>query len=181
MPTKIATLGRERTIATLARRLYKIEGRGRTDLQRRAEAALIAANPRLSRAEGFHAGRQIVVPAVSGLTHTEEVSTADADGKGLMGETALRLQALGSQIEDSFSRAFETRQKVLKHLDDARFVSEARAALPESRKLLSRTKTRLTREEEQAEAISKVFRQAVSGALEGVKALDEMARRTGPR
>jgi hypothetical protein len=178
MPTKIATLGRERNIVTLARRLYKIEGRGRTDLQRRAEAALIAVNPRLSSAEGFRAGRHIVVPTVSGLSHTEEVSTAD--GKGPMGETTLRLQALGSLIEDSFSRASKTRQKALKHLDDSKFVTEARGALPESTKLLSRTKDRLTREEEQFEARSKVFRKAVSAALEGVKALDEMARRTGP-
>lgn len=181
MPTKIATLGRERTIATLARRLYRIEGRGSTDLQHRAEAALIAANPRLSSAGGFHAGRRIVVPTLSGLTHTEDVSTADADGKGLMGETALRLQALGSQIEDSFSRASETRREALKHMDNTKFVTEARAALPESTTLLSRTKERLSREDEQVEAKSKVFRQAVSAALEGVKALDELSRRTGPK
>lgn len=176
MPTKIATLGRERTIATLARHLYKLEERGNADLRRRAEAALIAANPRLSTTEGFRAGTQIVVPTVNGVAHTDEIRAADADGKSLMNETTLRLQALGSQIEDSLSRASEVRQEVLNRLGDPKFVSEARSALPESTELLSKTKERITLEEEEAEEAGKRFQKAISEALENTQLLDELAR-----
>jgi hypothetical protein len=182
MPTTIATLGRERTVATLARRVYQIEGRGSSELQRRAEAALIAANPRLSSSDGFRSGGQVVVPAVPGLTRTEEeVSTATADSKGLTLETVQRLQALGSRIDDSVRRASENRKQMLKRLGDRKFVAEARTALPESAQHISRAEDRLIREEEQAAAVSERFRKAVSAAVEGVKVLDELARRIGPR
>ncbi|MEO0914970.1 MAG: hypothetical protein AAFY59_18635, partial [Pseudomonadota bacterium] len=71
MPTRIATLGRERRIATLARRVFEIEGPPRGEEQRRAEAALLRANPQLATAEGFRPGAAVVVPAVAGLRLTD--------------------------------------------------------------------------------------------------------------
>ena len=179
MPTSIATLGRERTIATLARRLYQFEGRGTNEAQRRAQAALIAANPRLSTTNGFRAGDQIVVPAVTGLKRTGNVRTSAADGEGLTNETSFRLQALGSQLEDSFHRASDRRQKTVKRLGDRRFVAEARTALRQSVEHITGARDRLRREEEEAEEVRARLRNAVSDALEGVKELDTLARKAG--
>lgn len=180
MPTTIATIGRERTVARLARRLYQIKGRGSAELQARAEAALIAANPRLASAEGFRTGAHIVVPPVKGLLRTEEVSSADADDKGLTRETTLRLQALGSRAEDSFRRASEDRKQTLQRLNDREFVAKARAALPESVKHIEGARDRLNREEEQAAKLAKQFQNAVFEALEGVKVLDALGRKSKP-
>jgi hypothetical protein len=181
MPTLIATLKRERDVSDLARRLCRIEGPGSAELQRRAEAALIAANPRLSSAEGFSSGGRIIVTAVPGLTRTDEVSTADPDDKGLTTETALRLQALGSRLEDGSRRAAEKRREVLERLGDREFVAAARAALPESVEQIAKARDRLKREEEQAGAVLERFRKALDAASEGLKVLDKLARRTGPR
>lgn len=179
MPTHIATLGRERSIATLARRLYQFKGRGSNEMLRRAQAALIAANPRLSKAEGFRSGDQIVVPAVAGLKLTKEVKTSAARGEGLATESSLRLQALSSRIEDSFHRASKKRQETLQRLTDRQFVAQARAALPESAKHIAEARGRLGREEEEAKIVVERLRNAVSGALDGIKSLDALARKTG--
>lgn len=177
MPTKIATIGRERTITTLARRLYKIDGQGRADVLRRAEAALIAANPRLSNATGFRSGMQIVVPAVSGVAHTEEVHRAKSDDKGLTSETTARLQALGSRIDDSFTQAAQDHEQLLKQFGDRSFVAQARRALPESAEHMTRTKERLRKEQVQAEKAKEQMQKAVSSAIESLKMLDELARK----
>jgi hypothetical protein len=176
MPTTIATLGRERTVATLARRLYQIEGRGSAALQHRAEAALLAANPRLSSAEGFRSGERVVVPAVPGLTRTEEVTTAAAERDGLTVEAALRLHALGSRIEDRFRSAADNRRQTRNRLDDQRFLAEARAALPESVELISKARDRLEHEERQAQEMEERLRKSVAEAIEGLEALENLAR-----
>jgi hypothetical protein len=180
MPTQIAKIGRERTLARLVRRLYKIEGRESAPLQRRAEAALLSANPRLARKEGFRNGATIVVPKVEGLEVSDEVSRARADSEGPIEETALRLQALASRIEDGFERESEKREKVLSRLDDREFRAAARKALPESVKVIEKTVDRLKREAETAEAERKRFDQALGEALKDLKALDALGRRSGP-
>ena len=177
MPTIIATLGRERSIATLARRLYRIEGSSRSELQRRAESALIAANPRLSVAAGFRSGASIVVPAVPGLMHTEEVHRAVSDDTGLTTEASARLQALGSRIDDSFTRAAQDRERLLKQLDNRRFVTQAQKALPESAEHIAKAKERLEKDQQTAPEKQEQIRKSVSEAIESLKILDELTRK----
>ena len=179
MPTKIATLGRERSIATLARRIYQIEGTGTNEMLRRAQAALLAKNPRLATASGFRSGDKIVVPAVAGLRMTKEVTTSAAKGEGLNKETSLRLQALGSRVEDDFRRGSDQRQETLKLLGDRAFVKEARAALPKSSKHIAEANDRLKREEEEAKEVHDRLQNVVSSALEGIEKLDALTRKTG--
>jgi len=177
MPTTVATLGRERTLSTLARRVYQIEGRGSAELQRRAEAALLRANPRLSSAEGFRAGDKIVVPAVPGLERSrDEISAAPVDRNGLNAETALRLEALGSRIQDRFRLAADERRRALERLDDDAFVAEARQALPSSIDLLAKTRERLKREEQQDTERSDALLKGVASALDSLKALEKVRR-----
>jgi hypothetical protein len=181
MPTRIATLGRERTVATLARRLYRIEGEGRGELQRRAEAALLAANPRLASPEGFRSGGRVLVPPVAGLTRTEEVVAADANGKGLVSEAVLRLQALESRVEDSFKLAADQRRDVLGRLDDRTFNAEAKKALAASVEHIKRTRERLKRTEEESQAAQERLQKAIASALDGMSALEAVFKKASPR
>ncbi len=181
MPIAIARLDRERTVGGLARRVYFIEGEGSAERLRQAEAALLAANPRLATPAGFRRGQPVRVPEVPGLRQTGIVERADADGEGLVGETALRLHALQSRFEDRFRQAAEARKVLAERLADARFVREARKALPESAELIEKTKERLAREEEEATETEDRLRKGLEAALEGVDALDKLARRVGPR
>jgi hypothetical protein len=181
MPTRIATLGRERTVATLARRLYQIEGEGKAELQRRAEAALLAANPRLATAEGFRSGGRVVVPAVAGLTLSKEAAAADASGAGLVSEASLRLQALESRVEDRFKRASDQRQDILNKLDDRTFNAEAKKALPESVEHIRKTRERLKRTEEESKVAQEQLQKAIASALDGVSALEALFKKASPR
>jgi hypothetical protein len=181
MPIAIARLDRERSVGGLARRVYVIEGEGSAERLREAEAALLAANPRLATPEAFRRGRPVRVPDVPGLRRRDVVESADADGKGLTTETALRLEALQSRVEDRFREAAASRKVLAERLADARFVREARAALPESAELIEKTRERLAREEEAAEETAERLREGVAAAIESVATLDELARRAGPR
>jgi len=181
MPARIATLGRERTVAALARRLYTIDGRTKAEKQRRAEAALIRANPRLAGADGFRSGGRIVVPGISGLERSAEVSVAEPSGAGLTSETALRLQALASRLEDSFGRDREKRKQTMARIDDPQLNAEARKALRESVDFIEKTRERLRQSEEQAGAVQERLSTAVTAALEGVEAIEKLFSKSSPR
>ena len=176
MPTRIAKLGRERTLATLAKRVYEIPDGAAPELLARAEARLLAANPRLATGEGFTAGASIRVPAVEGLRRIDKVTAAEVSGEGLSGEMAARLGALQSRIDDAFHRSALTRRETQARLADRAFVSEARKALPQVVEFLSDAKTRLAREEAAEAETAERLKIAVSGALEGLKQLDEVMR-----
>ncbi len=177
MSTRIAKLGRERTIATLVKRVYEIAEGATPDLLRRAEAQLLAANPRLATAEGFASGASILVPAVQGLRRLGPKAEAEVSGEGLTGETAARLEALQSRIDDALHRAALTRRETQERLGDRAFVAEARKALPQVTEFMSAAKARLAREEAEEGETAEQLKAAVSGALEGLKQLDALMRR----
>ena len=175
MPTRIATLGRERTLATLARRIYGLSG-GDPALPR-AEAALLRANPRLADRGGFRSGAAIVVPNVEGLDLSVDVQAARVDASGLVDETTLRLQALASRVESGFLKADSDRAAARNLLSDRKFQSEARDALPEASKILAATAQRLDREEAEDKDASARLAEGVSKAIEAVSALHKLGSR----
>jgi len=181
MPIAIAILGRERKISTLARKIFKLEDITDGKLRRRAEAALIRANPRLATPDGFRAGASIVVPTVSGLETTENVTTANTLKQGLGSETALRLQEAASRVEDKFASASNRRRRTLEHIGDSEFVKEARKALPQSLEFINKSLERLKQEEEEAVVAAEKFQSAFKQAIEGVNALDGLMNRRKPQ
>lgn len=183
MPTaKVFTLGRERTVATLARKVFDIENQpNAAELQRKAEAAILAANPRLAKREGFNTGDRIVVPAVTGLKLADDVSRSTAKGDGLTSEATLRLETAASRMKDAFGRDSEARKEALGRVTDRTFLAEARAALPQSVGFLQKTAERLRAEEEGQKANAERMQKAVSDAMEAVKQIDGIARRITTR
>ena len=101
MPIKFATVNRERTLAGLARSIFGIKNE--PELQRRAEAALIKANPHLANAGRLQAGSTVVVPDVPGLSATDGVR---------------RLPILPPLIEDNHGERLSRLAKVTERLVD---------------------------------------------------------------
>ncbi len=181
MPTiRIAKLGRERTVATLARKLYKI-GRGAdaADLQSRAEAALLSANPRLDRADGFRYGADVFVPEIPGLDMQDSVG-ADLDTGAPLNELRLRLQEASSRFEDEAELAARQRAETLDRIGDRKFQSDARKAMPESGKLLEAAAEHLKAEDAVAGRTSAQLQKALGEALATVDKLEKLARRAVP-
>ena len=69
MPIRIATVGRQRSVAGLAKALF--DTRGSAALQERAEAALLRANPQLATEGGLKSGATVIVPPVRDLSPRE--------------------------------------------------------------------------------------------------------------
>lgn len=173
--TRIHTLGRERSIATLARKVFDIQdASGAKDLQRRAEAALIAANPSLATPEGFKAGDRIIVPVVHGLAPASGVGTAAVDKESLASETALRLNEAASRIKEAFAGASEARKRTLDRLSDQGFLREAEKALPGSSKILKKAAKNMSREAGNAEEVAMRLGEAVAGASAALGKLKDL-------
>lgn len=177
MTTRIAKLGRERSIATLVRRIYEVADGTSPEVLRRAEARVLAANPRLSSPTGFASGASIVVPSVPGLSRAGTVTGAAASGEGIVTEMAARLEAMQIRIDESFRKSAATRAETLERISDRSFVAEARRALPESVEFIAAARTRLAREEATEADTAKRLQTGVAQAIEGLKALGALSRR----
>jgi hypothetical protein len=94
MPISIVQVNRERSLSGLAKRVYRIEGPGSAELTRRAEAALLAANPHLSERTSFRAGVTVLVPDVPGLDFSDEPRSAAREADGILGSIDRSLAAL---------------------------------------------------------------------------------------
>jgi hypothetical protein len=100
MITRIVRIDAETDIASLARALYRVEkGRGGENLIKRAEAALVAANPALRDEKALAPGRQIIVPQIEGLALTarvtdngEAIGDPAAEALGRLGQIAMSLE-----------------------------------------------------------------------------------------
>ena len=140
MPNSYATLKGERTISRLAKRLFDIDGDGRTEALRIAEAALLRANPHLTRAEAFRSGRIVIVPGDTGLKTTDPVIKAKGGVGGALDDTAIRLKLASQLLEDEIESDAEASEKTLKQLGERQFVAKLKKAVPESAKIIPRTR-----------------------------------------
>lgn len=176
MTTRIAKLGRERSLATLAKRVYEIGDEVPPALLRLAEARLLAANPRLAASEGFASGASIVVPAVPGLRHAEKIAEADVSGAGMTAETAARLEAAQSRIDDALRLSAQSRAETAKRLGDRSFVADAEKGLPQAAEFLAAAKERLAADEKTDAEAADRLRAGIAGAIDAMKSLDALIR-----
>ena len=176
MPTSVARLGREKRIATLARNVFVIEGPDKANQQRRAERALLKANPQLATEADFTAGASVIVPSVRGLRTTDRVSTTTAELDGLLADAAVRLAESATLIEIGFARSAKRSEEALARLDDREFVATARKAVKESAKLMTSVRKRLVQDSETADARNATLKNAVKRALADVDRLSKLAR-----
>lgn len=128
MITRIARIDTETDIAGLARSLYRVvKGRGGENLMKRAEIALIAANPSLRDPSALVSGRRIIVPQVDGLTLTARAT----DAGDTIGDSSAEALSRLSQIAISLQLGEESAK-----LRRARLIDQASSA--ETRKIFER-------------------------------------------
>jgi hypothetical protein len=132
MPLREIRLGREKTLSGLANRLFVFDGPNAAEQRRRAERALLKANPMLARAEGFKPGRTVVVPMVPGLTlkdteMTRRVSLADG-----LDDAAGQLRIGAARLATDIEAARGEAEKQLARLADRELRKLARATIPDS-------------------------------------------------
>ena len=175
MPTRIVTLGREKRIATLARKIFSIEGPNSAELQLRAEAALLRANPQLARKEAFQSGATIVVPQLPDLESKPVVDEARADSKGLTNEATFRLKVSGIRIEEQFRVSNEMTQKTLALVTSEAFQTEIRESLPDAEPLIKAAQVAIEKRESENSAKNARLQEAISKAIETVESLRTLA------
>lgn len=181
MATAIARLKQEKRLSTLARNLFVIEGRNKAVLQRRAERALLAANPRLAKADGFVSGATVVVPSVPGLKPTERVVVPKADLEGLLGETARGLQTGAATIKEKFGRSSEDDKEALARLANRKFIAAARKALPESAKLIGQAQKAIKQRGAEESKRLERLESAIGDATSELDRLTTLAKRSNRR
>ncbi|NVO58256.1 hypothetical protein HW561_20940 [Rhodobacteraceae bacterium B1Z28] len=179
MPIGIARVGREKSIATLARNLYRLDDATPADL-RRVERELLKANPDLKRKESFVPGRILIVPGIRGIRPSDRVEAQSTDLAGLLGDAAARL-ALGAQLAAKGVSTAEVEIKDgLAQLNDASFRKVAKAALPESPKLIQATVNGLEKENEALTSRARDLTRAFAEAQEKVTELSRVIRNVKP-
>lgn len=177
MQRSFATVRNEKTIETLARCLFDIQGTGTTEAQKIAEAALLRANPGLAEAGGFRSGRIIVVPTDTGLKPTDRVTAPKGDLEGALEDTAMRLKLAGQFLDDELEKEADEAEKTLTQLDDNKFVSQLRKAVPESARLIPKTRTSIQERTESNAKVKAQYGKALEQAATELERLMALAKR----
>jgi len=177
MANRIAKLGRERSIRTLAQRLFVIEGPDAERKLRHAEAALLRANPELATPEGFASGRTVVIPGDIGLVPTDRVIAAAHSADGLLDETGARLDLAGKALATRYAEGGRVAEETLARIADRSFVQGLRRALPESTGILSKTRDTVGKRAEEDKARAERFAKAMDEAQARLAALRALAER----
>jgi hypothetical protein len=177
MADRLAKLGRERSLKTLAQRLFVIEGPNAAAKLRHAEKALLRANPELGKTEGFNAGRPVIVPGDIGLEVSERVDRTPENASGLLEETGTRLELAGKTLSQRYQAAESADRAKLEQISDRTFVSKLRKALPASAGILAKTRENLGKRAEEDKARAERFSKSIDEAQERLAALRKLAER----
>ncbi len=177
MATAIARLEREKSISTLAKRLYVIDGDNAAEKQKRAERALLRANPGLSNRRAFRVGRAVVVPADVGLATRDRVSKPAADLEGVLEETGMRFELAAQSLEEQFDTALTSDKETMERLNDKKLVADLRAALPESPKILAKVSAAVKEREGMTAQTRGRYNKAFAKAFSELDRLKELAGR----
>ena len=133
----IARIGREKTIRTLAERLFVIEGANKAANLRMAERALLRANPSLARKDGFRAGAVVIVPSGLGLATRPRVQRPASDLEGVLLQTTERLHMSEAVARNGFAKSRQAADEAVGKLKDRAFLGRLKKASPEASKLAS--------------------------------------------
>ncbi len=171
MQRSFATVKSERTIATLAKRLFDIQGASASEAQKIAEAALLRANPELVGAGGFKPGRIVVVPSDTGLKPTDRVTAPEGGVEGALADTAIRLKLAGQLLDDELEKDAAKAEKSLSQLADDEFVAQLRKAAPEGARLIPDIRKAI---EDRTASNARVKAQFASALEQGSKELERL-------
>ena len=179
MPRAIARISGERSLRALAQNLFVIEGANRQADLRRAERALLRANPRLANREAYCADAIVLVPSDLGLRTTPRVEIAAADLDGLLQEATQRLAVTETLAREGLARDTEAAEKALARLDDPAFIKDLQGNSPEAGKLVPTAAKSLAEITERNRKLEEELSQAIGAAVAQVERLRKMAGSLG--
>lgn len=176
MPLTTARITRERTLSTLVRNLFVLDGPTAAEDARRAEAAILRANPHLAERDAFRAGAVVVIPSDLGLSRTDRVAVREATPGALLEETADRIEQVRVLAEERLKREAESARAFLAQLEDPRFRRAVTAQSERAEAMLDRAKDVQSRRLDDASARIQAVAAAMSAAQEELKRLMSRAR-----
>lgn len=175
MPLKLAVVGRQRSLASLAKALYALGDN--PDHQARAEAALVRANPHLGGDGKPRAGSTLVVPGVPGLATSPTARRAplapDPFDK-LDRERLERLAKVAERLPDITDEESKSDRALLR---DRTFLAALGATHPELQGRLGEIAQTLQADAGAMSLRAKQFAEGVKRALED---RDRLNARFGP-
>jgi hypothetical protein len=177
MPDRIARIERERTVKTLAKNLLPAEASA-ADL-RRAEAALLKANPQLARPEGFRPGAPVVTPGDLGIAWGDRVETAETSLAGLTVTARARLEAADAAVRAAFDAEEKARDRRKAVLGDSAFRKAVEQAGPVAEQLAKQAAATLEKAAAAAPTRLEAFTKGLAGSLEEIERLRALAEKRG--
>jgi hypothetical protein len=109
MPIRIATIGRQKSVATLAKALF--ETNGSPEALARAEEALVRANPGIAAEGAIKPGMRIFVPSGSAFGPKAQADDGDGDAEPLVAVARANAAALDKLVAGSVARLIEETKK----------------------------------------------------------------------
>lgn len=110
---RFATFDGEKEIRTLVQRLYDIRDRGSAERFRRAEEALLAANPVLEDFSRVKIGTILRVPEVATVRSTSEIQPLGSAVNAAIQAAQRQLDGLEAALEKTFARQSDEAKKTL--------------------------------------------------------------------
>lgn len=164
MPVSLSSIGRQRTIAGLAKAVFGVKGD--PELQKRGEEALLRANPGLAGEGGLKAGTPIIVPDLRDpRTISPSGETAPpAEPTGTAGAAAAEIADLASARLDTALKEAGVNAKLLKTKAVADAIAAAR---PDLKDKLPAIAAEAEQEVKRAEEAAAKLRAAL-GRMEGL-------------
>jgi hypothetical protein len=172
------TLERDLKPATVAARAYDLEGAGSPDARRRAEAALLQANPHVADLSVIPKGTTLVVPDVTGVEHNREAARASAPDLPLVAELRHGLDELKDQLAASAKQDLEAIGETQKHLKARELKALLARQAPQAQDLLTAMEAGL---KDQAAADEAVLKDLERGSARLAADLEELQKRLGGR
>jgi len=163
MPVSLSSIGRQRTIAGLAKAVFGVKGD--PELQKRGEEALLRANPGLAGEGGLKAGTPIIVPDLRDpRTISPSGETAPpAEPTGTAGAAAEIADLAGARLDAALKEA-GVNAKLLKTKAVADAIAAAR---PDLKDKLPAIAAEVDQEVKRAEEAAAKLRAAL-GRMEGL-------------
>lgn len=189
MPIRITTIGRQRTVAGLAKALF--DTKGSAALQERAEAALLRANPQLAQEGGIKAGLSIIVPAVRdlipkgedtpaapsppppGATAAPAARAGEPPPDSAIGLAASRVRALADLGGQSLEAALADAKLAVKELKSEETATALRAAHPDFGERLEAVRGEADKEVKRITESGKQLREITAQVLADLAAMGD--------
>jgi len=171
----ITRIGRQTTISALARSLFPDLEDGES--LRRAEEALVGANPQLRTRAGFRPEAPVIVPTLSAAKPGRAGSRETADAAAALGEMARGLDALGRAAQAAFAQEQKAAKEATKTLGSAEARDAMRKRYPDLADDLPVLAGLLAERAKVAAARSAVVDAAIGRAQRDLAALGEASAR----